>query len=150
MDWGPNYGIGYSKTPIRDQLCWEYCLENTSAAETGIKNTLAKKIRIDQFKEAGNSRSTAYRCYRPRIVELVRKQTKLFGDVAGTDTVIEVKRRQTLLNAALQGLNWPHRCKVGSCGTCRCVLTSAIKLSHKSTLEIEDNKSRKDIYSGCQ
>ena len=53
-----------------------------------------------------------------------KKTNKVYSaDVAGTATVIEVKRRQTLLNAALQsGLNWPHRCKVGSCGTCRCVL----------------------------
>ncbi|MGR8948559.1 MAG: 2Fe-2S iron-sulfur cluster-binding protein, partial [Gammaproteobacteria bacterium] len=30
---------------------------------------------------------------------------------------------QKLLNAALDaGLAWPHDCRVGSCGKCRCVL----------------------------
>ncbi len=36
-----------------------------------------------------------------------------------------VKGGQRLLTAALDaGLNWPHDCRVGSCGTCRCVLKS--------------------------
>jgi 3-phenylpropionate/trans-cinnamate dioxygenase ferredoxin reductase subunit len=36
---------------------------------------------------------------------------------------IEVEQGQTLLQAALaRGLPWPHRCRVGSCTTCRCRL----------------------------
>lgn len=38
-------------------------------------------------------------------------------------TRIEVRGGEKLLNAALEaGLDWPHDCRVGSCGTCRCVL----------------------------
>ncbi len=36
---------------------------------------------------------------------------------------LTVKPSQNLLAAALEaGLNWPHDCRVGSCGTCRCTL----------------------------
>jgi CDP-4-dehydro-6-deoxyglucose reductase len=36
---------------------------------------------------------------------------------------LEVARGQKLLTAALEaGLDWPHDCRVGSCGTCRCYL----------------------------
>ena len=36
---------------------------------------------------------------------------------------LEVSRDETLLNAALeQGLDWPHNCKFGSCGECKCRL----------------------------
>ncbi len=38
---------------------------------------------------------------------------------------MEVAPGDTLLKAALnQGLAWPHNCRVGSCGTCRCRLVS--------------------------
>ena len=47
------------------------------------------------------------------------------AEISGRNTLIKVNRRQNLLNAALNsGFNWPHKCKVGSCGTCRCVLLS--------------------------
>lgn len=36
---------------------------------------------------------------------------------------IAIEKGERLLSAALrQGLDWPHRCKVGSCGTCKAVL----------------------------
>ena len=38
---------------------------------------------------------------------------------------LNVEKGKTLLNAALgAGLDWPHKCKVGSCGTCRCQIVS--------------------------
>ena len=38
---------------------------------------------------------------------------------------IVVRRGERLLSAALAaGLDWPYDCRVGSCGTCRCVLKS--------------------------
>ncbi|MDH3639609.1 MAG: 2Fe-2S iron-sulfur cluster-binding protein, partial [Gammaproteobacteria bacterium] len=37
--------------------------------------------------------------------------------------VLQVKAGDNLLKAALgAGLAWPHDCRVGSCGTCRCTL----------------------------
>lgn len=43
-----------------------------------------------------------------------------------TDAIqLDVEKGKTLLNAALAaGLDWPHKCKVGSCGTCRCQIVS--------------------------
>lgn len=39
-------------------------------------------------------------------------------------TRLTVRGGQKLLDAALEaGLDWPHDCRVGSCGTCRCVLS---------------------------
>lgn len=36
---------------------------------------------------------------------------------------VDVKKNQTLLSAALeQGHDWPHNCKFGSCGECKCKL----------------------------
>ena len=41
------------------------------------------------------------------------------------DVTVVVKAGDKLLNAALAaGLDWPHDCRVGSCGTCRCILKS--------------------------
>jgi len=47
-----------------------------------------------------------------------------------TDTLnLKVEKGKTLLNAALSsGIAWPHKCKVGSCGTCKSqVLSGDIK-----------------------
>jgi|TARA_B100000287_G_scaffold56107_1_gene49291 ferredoxin len=36
-----------------------------------------------------------------------------------------VEYGETLLSAALRnGINWPKKCQVGSCGTCRCKIIS--------------------------
>ena len=38
---------------------------------------------------------------------------------------ITIERGDRLLSSALdQGVKWPHRCKVGSCGTCKAILLS--------------------------
>ncbi|MBX2835402.1 MAG: 2Fe-2S iron-sulfur cluster binding domain-containing protein, partial [Gammaproteobacteria bacterium] len=45
------------------------------------------------------------------------------AQVNATATRLEVPAGDNLLNAALNsGLAWPHNCRVGSCGTCRCKL----------------------------
>jgi|TARA_B110000305_G_C19444953_1_gene644248 ferredoxin len=43
--------------------------------------------------------------------------------------VLIINKGKTLLNSALNsGIDWPHKCKVGSCGTCKCkVLSGDIK-----------------------
>ena len=44
---------------------------------------------------------------------------------AGESITVESKSSENLLKAALDsGLQWPHNCRVGSCGTCRCKLIS--------------------------
>lgn len=43
--------------------------------------------------------------------------------VVPAGTTLRVRGGEKLLTAALEaGLDWPHDCRVGSCGTCRCVL----------------------------
>lgn len=45
------------------------------------------------------------------------------AQVNSTSVTLEVEAGDNLLNAALKsGLAWPHNCRVGSCGTCRCKL----------------------------
>ncbi len=45
------------------------------------------------------------------------------AQVRPAGAVVEVKAGDNLLKAALDaGLPWPHDCRVGSCGTCRCTL----------------------------
>ncbi len=59
------------------------------------------------------------------------------------DTV-EVKSGDNLLKAALAaGLDWPHDCRVGSCGSCRCRLKEGkIKELSASIKEIYGEKLR--------
>lgn len=47
------------------------------------------------------------------------------ANIASSGTAIEVNAGDNLLKAALNnGLAWPHNCRVGSCGQCRCRLVS--------------------------
>ena len=53
-----------------------------------------------------------------------KKKTFTANVNSGASTVT-IDGGENLLNAALRaGLAWPHNCKVGSCGTCRCRLVS--------------------------
>ncbi len=50
---------------------------------------------------------------------------KEFAATVNSSTELIVKKGQNLLAAGLKsGLDWPHDCRVGSCGTCRCRLLS--------------------------
>ena len=47
------------------------------------------------------------------------------ANITPSSTTIEVNSGDNLLKAALNsGLAWPHNCRVGSCGQCRCRLVS--------------------------
>ncbi len=51
------------------------------------------------------------------------KKKDYTATVNGGKTTITVKAGDNLLKAALEaGLPWPHDCRVGSCGTCQCVI----------------------------
>lgn len=44
---------------------------------------------------------------------------------SGVNLTLMADKSQNLLKVALDnGINWPHNCRVGSCGTCRCKLLS--------------------------
>ncbi len=55
---------------------------------------------------------------------LFKKKPKDFkATIANTGETFEVSGGINLLQAALNaGIQWPHDCRVGSCGTCRCLL----------------------------
>jgi len=43
--------------------------------------------------------------------------------LSDTETTFTVKRGESLLSSALSaGIKWPFKCKVGSCGSCKCQL----------------------------
>ncbi len=53
------------------------------------------------------------------------KKKDYVASVPAHGRAITVRGGDKLLDAALEaGLDWPHDCRVGSCGTCRCVLLS--------------------------
>lgn len=58
------------------------------------------------------------------MLGLFKKRKEAYGvDLQPSGKSFEVKPGENLLKAALQaGLRWPHDCRVGSCGTCRCKL----------------------------
>ncbi len=45
------------------------------------------------------------------------------AEIEPSGKLVKVKAGENLLSSALEaGLRWPHDCRVGSCGTCRCTL----------------------------
>jgi len=57
------------------------------------------------------------------VFGLFSPKKPLNAQVNSAATTLEVAAGDNLLNAALSsGLAWPHNCRVGSCGTCRCRL----------------------------
>ena len=72
---------------------------------------------------------------------LFKKNQDHTAVINGADT-LTVKVGDNLLKTALDaGLAWPHDCRVGSCGTCKCKLIEG-KITPTSdfayTLEMED------------
>ena len=74
------------------------------------------------------------------------------AQVNSTDTVLEVAAGDNLLNAALSsGLAWPHNCRVGSCGTCRCRLVSGkIKPLNDFSYVLDDDELDRGMILACQ
>ena len=54
---------------------------------------------------------------------LKKKQKEFKATVVPAGDILNVDAKDNLLKAALAaGLDWPHDCRVGSCGSCRCYL----------------------------
>jgi len=72
--------------------------------------------------------------------------------VTPTNQGFTVKRGGKLLDAALAaGLAWPHDCRVGSCGTCRCVLTRGkIKALTDFSYTLAPAEIRAGVILACQ
>lgn len=85
---------------------------------------------------------------------------RLFGRPRGPFTLtietlgrtIEVGREETILAAAeRQGLRLPHSCRVGSCTTCRCRLTSGtIEALTDTAYVLERDEMARGVILACQ
>ncbi len=66
--------------------------------------------------------------------------------------VVDVAAGDNLLNAALNaGIAWPHNCRVGSCGTCRCRLRSGtIKPLNDFSYVLDDAELDAGMILACQ
>lgn len=64
----------------------------------------------------------------------------------------EVAPNQSLLNAALAaGIAWPHSCRVGSCGTCRCRLVKGkIKPLNDFSYVLTEDELDSGLILACQ
>jgi ferredoxin len=63
-----------------------------------------------------------------------------------------VEPDQTILQAALaQGLPWPHRCRVGSCTTCRCrLLEGEVKQLTDTSYVLNAEQLQQRYILACQ
>ncbi|MBX2868657.1 MAG: 2Fe-2S iron-sulfur cluster binding domain-containing protein [Acidiferrobacterales bacterium] len=69
-----------------------------------------------------------------------------------TETPLLIPAGDTLLNAALEaGISWPHNCRVGSCGTCRCKLKSGkIKALNDFSYVLDEDELDDGMILACQ
>jgi NAD(P)H-flavin reductase/ferredoxin len=75
-----------------------------------------------------------------------KTQNPRFVDVQPTGDRFPVHPKQTLLQAALSaGVPFPHDCKVGTCGTCKCRLVEG---KVKSILDLSYTLSREELEQG--
>ena len=65
---------------------------------------------------------------------------------------ITVKAGENLLKAGLEaGLAWPHDCRVGSCGTCKCILKSGkTKALTDFTYVLDGDQLKAGTILACQ
>ena len=55
-----------------------------------------------------------------------KKASSYSATLSPSGKVINVKKGENLLTAALSaGIKWPYKCRVGSCGTCKCFAAAA-------------------------
>ena len=69
---------------------------------------------------------TTYTLMLKKLLDLINSPAPTHtAALVGLDNCIEVPPQTTLLQAALNaGVDFPHHCTVGTCGTCRCRLTN--------------------------
>lgn len=74
------------------------------------------------------------------------------AEINSGTAVIEMAADDNLLNAALNsGLNWPHNCRVGSCGTCRCRLVNGrIKELNDFSYVLDGDELDAGMILACQ
>ena len=74
------------------------------------------------------------------------------AEVNALEDRLEIPPGETLLSAALEaGLPWPHNCRVGSCGTCRCILRDGkIKPLNDFSYVLDGEELDQGMILACQ
>lgn len=83
---------------------------------------------------------------------LKKKQQDFTAEVLPSGERVQIKAGDNLLKAALAaGLNWPHDCRVGSCGSCRCQLKQGkIKELSDFSYVLDGDQLREGMILACQ
>ncbi len=78
--------------------------------------------------------------------------TTFKATIASTGQTFEVPGSINLLQAALNaGIKWPHDCRVGSCGTCRCYLKEGkIKPLSDFSYVLDNEQLKSGMILACQ
>lgn len=81
-----------------------------------------------------------------------KKQQDFKAEVRPAGDVLEIKAGDNLLKAALAaGLDWPHDCRVGSCGSCRCHLKQGkIKELSDFSYVLDGDQLKEGMILACQ
>ena len=82
----------------------------------------------------------------------MKKKQDFRATVVPAGDVLELKPGESLLKAALAaGLDWPHDCRVGSCGTCRCHLKEGkIKALSDFSYVLDGDQLEEGMILACQ
>lgn len=72
--------------------------------------------------------------------------------IIGGSFSFQVEPGSTLLSSALvQGIKWPHKCKVGSCGTCKCKIVSGkVKSNIDLGYVLDPEELKQGFVLACQ
>lgn len=72
--------------------------------------------------------------------------------IKGDDTALSVEMGRTILDAALaQGGPFPHSCRAGNCGTCKCrLLSGEVEMSPYSEFALTDAEKDRGFILACR
>ncbi len=81
-----------------------------------------------------------------------KKKKDFKATVASTGQTFDVPGGINLLQAALNaGIKWPHDCRVGSCGSCRCILKEGkIKPLNDFSYVLDGEQLKSGMVLACQ
>ena len=81
-----------------------------------------------------------------------KKKKDFKATIVSTGETFEVPGGINLLQAALNaGIKWPHDCRVGSCGTCRCTIQEGkIKPLNDFSYVLDGEQLKSGMVLACQ
>lgn len=81
-----------------------------------------------------------------------KKSASHFAKIEPSGIEIQVQSGKNLLTAALEaGIDWPHKCRVGSCGTCKCkILEGKISPEIDFGYVLDFNELKEGYALACQ